>query len=227
MGWKDLLYEKTPEEKLAVEQAKQVVMPTPVTTGVSATGGLKFPTASVVTPVIGNTNCEPHMSAVMDQYEKGFESLNQPGVEFYEYFKSVSGAGIDNPTAYTMAFNMLRSLEPTLTKEKLNTTAQFYLAEIDKVHQKFDASGKQKIAELENGKRTEDAQLRSELALLEQQQVALANQIAGKNAALNKIESKYAPEIEEVGCKLAANDVAKTRITGTIQTVINGINTNL
>lgn len=188
----------------------------------------KFPASAVATPTIkGATNCEPHMEKVLEMYEKGFESLNQPGVEFFEYFKSVVSAGIANPSAYEMAFKMLSGMESTMTKKTLISQSQFYLNEIDKVHKKFDQDGETKRTTLENNKDAERNKLASDIDLLKQQLQSIQNQIDSKSLSLNSIDETWNPQIEDIECKMAANTQARNTIKGTINRVVDGIKQNL
>lgn len=219
--------DKKKEEKTA-EPTQAPTQQTPTQTGTA----IKFPDAAQVavaipTPTIGATNCEPHMDAVMALYEEGFEGLNQPGVEFFEYFKSVVGAGIDNPGAYTMALNMLRGLDANMSKASLLQQSQFYIDEIMKVWQGYEDSGLNKKQSLEQSRDAETERMKSDLELMEQQLITLQNQIDSKKIALQSQTAKYAPGIEEIGCKMAANDLAKNKILGTINKVVAGINNNL
>ena len=194
---------------------------------------IKFPSANAVVdkpqpvPTIGGTFCGPQMDAVMKLYEDGFESLNQPGIEFFEYFKSVVGGGVDSPTSYTMAFNMLNGMGAGLTKDTLINQSQFYLAEIDKVHKGFSANGIQKRSDTEASRNQESDKLNQDIALLKQQIEGLQNTVQTKGLELSGIDSKYNPLLEEIGCKLEANNSARDTIAASIQKVIAGINVNL
>src|SRR3972149_10326064 len=97
-------------------------------------GGTKsgFPVMEVSTdeaPPIPTLNvpleCASQMDSIMELYEKGFEKLNQPGIEFFEFFQAVVDAGADNPPAYKMAMKLLMSMEKTMTKNSLITQSQF------------------------------------------------------------------------------------------------------
>ena len=194
---------------------------------------IKFPDATpataapVVSPIIGTTNCEPHMEAIMSLYEKGFDGLNQPGVEFFEFFKSVIAGGVDNPATYTMAFNMLKGLESGMNKQSLLSQSNFYKDEILKVYQGYIKSGTDKKMEIEKQRDAETERLRSDLDLLRQQLETIKTQIQTKDIQLTQQDAKYNPAIEEIGCKMAANEVAKEKIIGTINKVVAGITNNL
>lgn len=229
MGKFDFLFENSGEKKPEKKEEKKAAPVAAGDAGATAESGgkIKFPTKEEEAPTIGATNCEPHMDAVMKLYEKGFEGLDQPGVEFFEYFKSVASAGMDNPAAYTMAFNMLKGLEPDLSKDGLLEQSKFYVTEIEKVHQGYDTNGKNKKIEVEDQKNVETEKLKSDISLLEQQLETTKNQIEAKKLKLGGIDSKYDPEIEEIGCKMAANDMARDKILGAINKVVEGIKANI
>jgi len=95
-------------------------------------------------PVV-NPACEPHLNDILAMYEEGFEGLNQPGVDFYEFLQSVIGAdtNAESPSAFNMAFGMIKNMGKDITKSTLITQADFYVSEIEKVyriHKKYDNS---------------------------------------------------------------------------------------
>lgn len=75
------------------------------------TSGADFPSnsepsfSSKTEPVAHvTTNKEnPFLEKILDVYDKGFEKLNQPGYDFFEYYKAVVKAGVNNPQVYGMA----------------------------------------------------------------------------------------------------------------------------
>ena len=189
---------------------------------------IKFPvTSSNPTPKVGSTDCSMHMQSVMEMYEKGFEGLNRPGVEFFEYYKAVAEAGIDNPAAYKMAFTMLRAMEPSMTKESLLSQSQFYIAEIEKVHTHFDSEGVSKRTQLQGECSGEREKLQNEIHNLNIQLESIKNQISSKEQTLTQLDGKYIPKIEDIECKRMANDQAKSRILGGLMKIIEGIKINL
>lgn len=87
MGFKSLFFtdENAPVEKTP-KTAESTKFPEPTTT---------FPTSTAPTPIASvplesNPSCAPHLAKIMEMYEKGFESLNKPGYDFFEFFKSVA-----------------------------------------------------------------------------------------------------------------------------------------
>jgi hypothetical protein len=168
-----------------------------------------------------------YIEKALDVYEKGFESLNQPGFDFYEFFQSVALGGADNSQVYAMAFQMASGMDKSITKEKLVQQADFYLAEIDKVYQEYVGKGNGKKQELLTLKDNENKNLVGELESMKQQLVALQIQIDDRQRKLGEIDTKYGPQLSEIENKISANNIANQKIVESIQHVKSGIISNL
>ena len=160
-------------------------------------------------------------------YQKGFDSLNQPGYDFYEFYQAVMQAGPTNPQIYAMALTMASAMDKSITKDKLVQQSEYYLAEINKVYQDYNSKGLSKKQDLTAQKQHENESLVGELSLLRQQLEAIQTQIADRENKLSVIDVKYAPMMVEVDSKLSANDMAKNKIVQSIEQVKNGIINNL
>ncbi len=168
------------------------------------------------------------MNKALEVYEKGFESLNQPGFDFFEFYKSiVSGGDINNPQLYAMAFQMASAMDSSITKDKLIQQSDFYLTELKKVYDDYVSKGSGKKNDILNQKDSENKSLVGELELMEQQLEALKTQIDDRKRKLSAIDSKYSPMLTEVQNKIAANDTAIQKIVGSIEHVKQGIINNV
>jgi hypothetical protein len=237
MGLKDLFI--VSDENANDQQKQEVVKPT--------TSATKFPTIETTeepssifsafgfgktetpTPVhsMSTQASNEHLEKAFDLYQKGFDSLNQPGYDFYEFYQAVMQAGPTNPQIYAMALTMASAMDKSVTKDKLIQQSEFYLAEINKVYQDYNSKGLTKKQELTTQKQHENESLVSELSLLRQQLEAIQTQIADRENKLSVIDVKYAPMMGEVDSKLSANDIAKNKIVQSIEQVKNGIINNL
>jgi hypothetical protein len=180
------------------------------------------------TPTYQATNVSNEVLAkTLEMYEAGFDSLNQPGYDFYEFFKAVMAGGVDNPAIYGMAFGMGSAMDKSITKDKLLMQSDFYITEINKVYNDYVAKGNGKRQEVINQKNHENESLVGELNLMRQQLEQLQVQISDRENKLSVIDSKYGPILNEVETKIAANDLAKQKIVGSIEQVKNGIINNL
>jgi len=238
MGWKDLIFTDTGEDKKEENKGEAVKsfegkFPT---SSVSVTSKEKLTSfgGSTPTPSFGTKtvtpetiSCEPHMEKIMGMYEKGFEDLNQDGYDFYEYYKALIEAGLTNPMMYQMALTMAKSMDPNVSKESLLQQAEFYNAEIEKVHAHYQKQGEDKSKQISQMKESEESTLSSELVNIDAELDKLTRLKTQKENELKRIDGKYSPDITEIQCKVMANDMAKNAILGSIKEVMEGIKKNI
>lgn len=172
-----------------------------------------------VNPVDSGSN--PFLGEILEVYEKGFESLNSQGFDFFELYKSVSAVGITNPQSYQMAFAMGKSLNPAITKEFLLEKAGFYVTEIEKVHTGYAATGEKKKNELMASITNDRNNLAKSISELEIKIAQLQEELSAKKLELEKLNSIDA--FTEINQKIEANNIAKQRILESINTVANGV----
>ena len=236
MGFKDLFIksdENADDKTKKVETSKEsskTKFPVDETTKESTNFFNFGKTTPTTTPV--NTSgkvSEEHLAKAIEIYKSGFESLNQPGYDFYEYYMAIieSGAEASNAMAFTMAFNMAKSMNKTISKDSLVQQSEFYSSEIIKNYNDYIAKGNAKKQELLGQKNNENQSLLGELEMLKQQAEAIKTQIQDRESKLNTIGGKYEPKISEIDSKLAANDLAKNKIIQSIEQVKQGIINNL
>lgn len=161
---------------------------------------------------------------VLDVYNKGFESLNLEGFDFFELYKSVVAVGITNPQSYQMAFTMGKTIQPNLDKEFLLEKANFYISEIEKVYVKYDAAGKAKKAELDKSITKEKDSLSKRISDLEENISILQKELQSKKIEFQKMDPVNTEKLSEIQLKMEANDLAKHKILNSINTVVTGIN---
>lgn len=183
----------------------------------------KFPNQATESfPTNALTN--PFLNEIFEVYDKGFESLNEPGFDFFELYKSVMAVGVTNPQSYQMAFAMGKSIKSDLTKEFLLQKGSFYIAEIEKVYTKYDTIGKNKKAELDNTITKEKYNLSKSISDLEAKIIELQKELEAKKIELQKIDPVNMEQLSEIQLKMDANNLAKQKILTSINTVITGIN---
>lgn len=167
---------------------------------------------------------------ILDVYEKGLNSINLPGYDFYEFMNAVFATGHVNEQTFLMAFQMSKAMDGKLTKEKLLSDAEFYIGKIKEVHQQYVASGQQKLKSVLDKKTSESQalaqdidnaankveQLRREIAQLE-------GAIAEKKSQLAQAGEKYLPEEQAIQEKLKANDMAQETVLSKLEKVKSGV----
>ncbi len=177
------------------------------------------PKATLVSDSILNT--------VVEMYESGFESLNKPGYDFYEFFKAIKAVGSNDPSVYKMALTMAQGVDNTVSKSSLLTQADFYVKEIEKVHKQYDSQGNGKKAKILDTQKAKKNTLNTEISDLEKRLIEIQNQISVKKDLLNSVDADMMSEISEIDQKIVANDKARSKILETIVAVVNGIKSNL
>lgn len=178
-------------------------------------------------PNVSYTTSNEAFTDVLAVYEKGFDSLNQDGYDFFELYKSVMAVGADNPQSYQMAFAMGKSIKPDLTKSFLLEKSKVYVSEIEKVHAKYADIGNKKKNDLAAQQNAERSNLSNTINNLESQIADLQAQLNKNKSDLSEIDSKYANPLKDMDERIGANNKAKETILSSIQKIINGINQNL
>lgn len=213
-----------------VSKKESVSFPETTTTFPEKTMSFPVETIQQVNTVAVNTapvSCEPFMQKVMEMYEEGFNSLNQTGYDFYEYFKAVLKGGVTNPLVYQMALQMAQGMDSTVTKETLITQSDFYVKELEKVFNSYVSEGVGKKNSTIIEKEKESKELSESLTNIDKEIKKLTQEKEQKEEALRGIEGKYAPIIQEIDCKLLANETARNTLVGSIKSVVQGITTNI
>lgn len=215
-NWKSLFIneEANNQENTGSTQPSAPVLPTPDN---------KFP-SQVTESFSTNSLTNPFLNEIFEVYDKGFESLNESGFDFFELYKSVVAVGVTNPQSYQMAFTMGKSIKSDLTKEFLLQKGSFYIAEIEKVYTKYDTIGKTKKADLDSNITKEKFNLSKSISELEAKILELQKELEAKKIELQKIDPVNMEQLSEIQLKMEANNLAKQKILTSINTVITGIN---
>lgn len=184
----------------------------------------KFPeNPTTFQPTESATN-NPFLNEIFGVYEKGFESLNQTGFDFYEMYKSVISVGATNPQSYQMAFTMGKTINPQLSKAFLLEKSKYYTDEIEKVHATYDTTGNSRKKDLNSAIAAEKENLTRIIGDLESKIMQLQNDLLKNRTELEKIDFKNKEQFSEIQLKIEANDLAKKKILDSIKTVVTGIN---
>lgn len=191
--------EEQPEEKIAF----------PVT---EASSDASY-TPSTPSPSASSSN--PYLSEIIEVYEKGLESINMPGYDFYDFYLAVKAAGAQNEAVYKMAFQMGKTMDSTVTAQKLANDAEYYISKINDVYKTYSEKGGQKLNSLEAELKTEKENLTGEVNRIEsdinkmrQQIMAAEQKLQETRNDLVKVSSKYKPQQDVIKQKLQANEQA-------------------
>jgi hypothetical protein len=170
------------------------------------------------------------VNEVLAVYEKGLDSINMPGYDFFEFYKAINSIPNGGDQAYIMAFQMAKSMDNTLSPTKLMGDADFYISKINEVFSNYVTQGNQKLNEILNDKNSEKTQLNKEVEAatkrledLRKEMLSIETNINENKNKLTLVEGKYAPAENAVRLKLAANDNARQISIQRLQGVRDGI----
>ncbi|MEC4003475.1 hypothetical protein OX283_002295 [Flavobacterium sp. SUN052] len=202
------------------DSAKQEVKSNDVSSTIN-----KFPdTTGTFQPNADAGNNNPFLNEVFAVYEKGFESLNQSGFDFFEMYKSVISVGATNPQSYQMAFTMGKTINPELTKAFLLEKSNYYISEIQNVYSKYDATGKAKRKDLGDSILKQKETLTKNISDLESKIAQLQAELSKSKAELEKVDANNSAQFNEFQLKIEANDLAKKKMLDSINVIVTGIN---
>lgn len=224
-NWKSL-FVKTDEknEKASAAPAEQFSFPV---------GDTKVSSGTAI-PATGSNINQATLAEVIAVYEKGIDSINMPGYDFYEFYKAIISVNNAGEQVYNMAFQMARSMDDNITPQKLVTDAEFYISKINEVHSQYAAQGQQKLNSLDATKNGEKNKLMQEIESgtqqvnqLRNQLQALESEINQKRIKLSTVDGKYSPQESDIREKLLANDNARQISVMKLTTVKDGIQKNI
>src|SRR5687768_11722725 len=221
-NWKNLFVksdEKEPEKK--ERQSDNLSFPVSGNTTTSSQSSVGYVTQQVNDPVINE---------VLQVYENGLDSINMPGYDFYEFYKAISSIGDSNEQTYKMAYQMAKTLDKTITSQKLMTDAEFYISKINEVYSQYVTQGQQKLNSLQEKKSGEKIKLTGEIdqaamrvAHLRSELQQLESEINQKKNVLAKIEESFYPQEKSIREKLNANDMARKTSIEKLNMIKEGI----
>ncbi|WP_276502477.1 hypothetical protein [Terrimonas pollutisoli] len=199
-----------------------------------------FPVGNTTTPsnapipTTGSNIDQATLNEVIGVYERGVDSINMPGYDFYEFYKAISSVANAGEQVYSMAFHMAKSMDSNITPKKLMVDADFYISKINEVHSQYSSQGQQKLNTLDAKKNEEKNKLMQEIEQGTQQVTQLRNQLHAleseinqKRVALSTVDGKYSPQEAEIRQKLLANDNARQISVMKLTTVKEGIQKNI
>jgi hypothetical protein len=177
-----------------------------------------------------STSTNPYFEEIIEVYEKGLNSINMPGYDFYDFFLAIKAAGSQNEAVYKMAFQMGKAMDGNITSQKLSNDAEYYVSKINEVHQTYSQQGNSKLSSLESELRKEKDSLAAEISQMEinvnkmkQEIIAIEQRLLQTRSTLNGVESKYKPQQDEIRQKLIANDQAMETSIQRLNAVKEGI----
>jgi len=196
------------------------------------------PPASVVPPAYTPPPATTHTSGIdltkstnlstkemVEKIYSLFESINKPGIDFFEYWNAASAMGGATPANLQNAFKALNVLG--LTKEKILESGQAYRQELDL---RLNEDIKKKL----NDRTTLENQLRNERMQLEQQKKDQEDKIKqmtealdATNKSLSQIGAKYQSQLDSINLKIETGGTALQTVLAEMQAVLDTVKTSV
>jgi hypothetical protein len=149
------------------------------------------------------------------------ESLNKPGMDFFEVWNAAVEMGGANSANLRAAFTSLRFADKQLSREQLLKSGRDYVAALQQVIEKESAKRREEKNLLETQREStrrrldEDMQrIAAELKALQEKHDALRREREG-------IDEKFTPRIREIDQKIDAGQQAVDEVIGEMQAVIS------
>ncbi|WP_205511144.1 hypothetical protein [Longitalea arenae] len=213
-NWKSLFVKETESETEKKDSPKKDTAAESFSFPVTDTSSFKASTGAEAAPP--SAAVDPGVQEVLDVYESGLDSINMPGYDFYEFYKAITSIGHANENTYQLAYQMAKSLDKTITAQKLMTDAEFYISKINEVHGQYVSQGNQKLHALQEKKSADKDKLQREidagstrLSQLRAELQQLEAELNQKKAALTKTDENFYPQEKSIREKLMANDMAR------------------
>lgn len=203
---------------------KEEDVPLPLEQPESATVKTSNPEIAEPKPVITLDANPAPVEAREDTARKAYqliESINQPGVDFFEVWNAVEESGGAQAATLKQAFNTLKFADKTLTKEKLLRSGNYYKSELQKA---LDGDIQKKNGEkaaIANKIKESQETLTAEVHSLEEQILRLKKTIAEKQAELSNLQAHWQPKMEDIEKKIQTGKHAIEGVIGKMQTLLN------
>lgn len=216
-GLKRLIFNDTPGA-VSPKPEEVVKTVTPVTE--------EQPAAPAPAPVSNFTESVHEQSSIDEQeliqkiYQL-FESINKPGVDFFELWNAAEKMGGPTPVNIQNAYTTLSILG--LSKEMAMKTGREYLQEIDQKIKADVQSKQQEKDHLVLQLQQEKASLQSKESELEKQILNLQKALQDTKAQLTQVDSKYTKPIFILDDKMRVGLSALAIVTKEINAVLNTV----
>ncbi len=165
--------------------------------------------------IIPATGSNQYLAEIIDVYDKGLESINMPGYDFYDFYLAVKASGAENEAVYKMAYQMGKTMDKNINPQKLASDAEYYIGKLNEVYRTYSEKGAQKLHSLENELKTEKENLslqangmESDINKLRQEILSLERRLSEVKGNLAQVEGKHRPQQDVIKLKLEANDHA-------------------
>ncbi len=202
------------------EEEVPLPVPPPEPTPVKEVNPVAIESRPVTTINTGQVPLEAREDAAKRAYQL-IESINQPGVDFFEVWNAVEENGGAQAASLKQAFNTLKFADRTLTREKLLSSGHYYKTELQKaLDNDVQKKNGEKTAIVDKIKHSKET-LTAEIGSLEEQVLRLQKTIAEKQAELSNLQAHWQPKLEDIERKIQTGKHAIEGVIAKMQTLLN------
>lgn len=205
-GLKKILFTSSGAEELQIEAPETSTVSSPVSTAET-----------------NDSNPMPAGNNVKEMKLRTYqllESINKPGVDFFEVWNAAIEMGGANSGNIKAAYTSLKYADKTLSKEKLQETGDFYISSLKKILETETVKRQDEKNKLLAQKEQEKASLTKEIIELEQQLIATQKKLADKKTQNDGINQKYQAPVEAIEQKITNGRDAVNNVLNEMQAVV-------
>lgn len=217
-GLKRLIFNDVPDAPSTRPEEVTKTMPKQEEVPVQAAPA-PLPANTFTAPDAGSSNIDEQ--ELIQKIYQLFESINKPGVDFFELWNAAEKMGGPTPVNIQNAFTALSILG--LSKDLALKTGREYLQEIDQKIKADVQSKQQEKDHLVLQLQQEKASLQSKEAELEKQILNLQKALQDTKAQLTQVDSKYTKPIFVLDDKMRVGVSALTIVSKEISAVLNTV----
>jgi len=178
------------------------------------------PAAPIDTVVVSEEHAGNNVKEMKLRTYQLLESINKPGVDFFEVWNASIEMGGANSSNIKAAFTSLKYADKTLTKEKLQETGEFYISSLKKILETETVKRQQEKDKLQVQKEQEKANLTKEIDELEKQLVEIQKKLTEKKTQNDGINQKYKTPVEAIEQKIINGREAVNSVINEMQQVV-------
>lgn len=149
--------------------------------------------ASIPLAVPSNTSSNEQMAQKAYQL---IESINQPGVDFFELWNAAEENGGVTGTNIKAAYNALKFADKTLSKEKVLSSGKYYSDALQKALDDDIAKKTQEVNQLLQQKQQTQTELTVSIEDLERKITEMKHLLTEKSEQLKQLDNNFEPKLK-------------------------------
>lgn len=202
------------------------------TTGVSPsnfTTGATQPFNVAQAPAIELTG---DAATFVKRFREGIQKTNEVGQSFIQILYNLNPE--PNEANYQQAFQLIKIMNPSLTADDIKSSLERLIAFVRSETANYNEQGNKKMTQLRSALQSEKSSLETtitgmqkEINTMRQNLQAKELELSRQQAALNAVDGKYQPEINNTQSVLAAVKTASEETCSSLEQFLAGVENHL